>query len=70
MKRVKARKDYIVGSLQPRCVERSLHDPRECQRLIAAHGALRVAALRSRVDTEILRADRIFINVGRPGRGA
>jgi pyruvate/2-oxoglutarate dehydrogenase complex dihydrolipoamide dehydrogenase (E3) component len=65
MKRVKARKDYVAG-LSNRGVERSLKKLENCR---VYEGHAQFASPREvRVGTEILRADRIFINVG--GRAA
>src|SRR6195256_852643 len=61
MKRVKARKDYIVG-LSNRGVERSL-TTLENASVYRGHARF-VSPREVEVGTEILRADRIFINVG------
>lgn len=61
MKRVKARKDQIVGRSN-RGVERSLKNLENC-RVYEGHARL-VSAREVEVGTEILNADRIFINVG------
>jgi pyruvate/2-oxoglutarate dehydrogenase complex dihydrolipoamide dehydrogenase (E3) component len=61
MKRVKARKDHVVG-LSTRGVERSLKNLENCR---VYEGHSRFASPREvQVDTEILTSDRIFINVG------
>jgi len=65
MKRVKARKDYVVG-LSNAGVERSLKSLENC-RVYQGHARF-VAPREVQVGTEILSADRIFINVG--GRAA
>ena len=65
MKRVKARKDYVVG-LSNRGVERSLKGLENC-RVYEGHARF-IAAHEVQVGTETLSADRIFINVG--GRAA
>jgi pyruvate/2-oxoglutarate dehydrogenase complex dihydrolipoamide dehydrogenase (E3) component len=65
MKRVKARKDYVVG-LSNRGVERSLKNLENC-RLYEAHARF-VSARDVAVGDSILSSDRIFINVG--GRAA
>jgi pyruvate/2-oxoglutarate dehydrogenase complex dihydrolipoamide dehydrogenase (E3) component len=65
MKRVKARKDYVAG-LSNRGVERSLKKLENC-RVYEGHAQF-ASSREVRVGTEILRADRIFINVG--GRAA
>jgi pyruvate/2-oxoglutarate dehydrogenase complex dihydrolipoamide dehydrogenase (E3) component len=65
MKRVKARKDYVVG-LSNRAVEKSLRGLENC---VVYEGHARFASRREvQVGTETLSADRIFINVG--GRAA
>jgi len=65
MKRVKARKDYVVG-LSNRGVERSLKSLENCS---VYQGHARFVSTREvEVGTEILSSDRIFINVG--GRAA
>jgi pyruvate/2-oxoglutarate dehydrogenase complex dihydrolipoamide dehydrogenase (E3) component len=61
MKRVKARKDYVVG-LSNRGVERSLRSLENC-RIIEAHA--RFGSPREvQAGGEVLTSDRIFINVG------
>jgi pyruvate/2-oxoglutarate dehydrogenase complex dihydrolipoamide dehydrogenase (E3) component len=65
MKRVKARKDYVVG-LSNRGVERSLRSQENC-RVYQGHARF-VSPRELEVGTEILSSDRIFINVG--GRAA
>jgi len=65
MKRVKARKDYVAG-LSNRGVERSLKGLENC-RVYEGHARF-VSPRELRVGTDILRSDRIFINVG--GRAA
>jgi pyruvate/2-oxoglutarate dehydrogenase complex dihydrolipoamide dehydrogenase (E3) component len=65
MKRVKARKDYVAG-LSNRGVERSLKKLENC-RVYEGHAQFE-SPREIRVGTEILRTDRIFINVG--GRAA
>ena len=65
MKRVKARKDYVTG-LSNRGVERSLKKLENC-RVYEGHAQFE-SPRGIRVGTEILRTDRIFINVG--GRAA
>jgi pyruvate/2-oxoglutarate dehydrogenase complex dihydrolipoamide dehydrogenase (E3) component len=65
MKRVKARKDYVVG-LSNRGVERSM-TTLEHGRVYRGHARF-VSPREVEVGTEILSADRIFINVG--GRAA
>jgi len=65
MKRVKARKDYVAG-LSNRGVERSLKSL-ENSRVYEGHARF-VSPREVQVGTEILRSDRIFINVG--GRAA
>jgi len=65
MKRVKARKDYVVG-LSNHGVERSLRSLENCT---VCQGQARFVSPREvEVGTEVLSADRIFINVG--GRAA
>ena len=65
MKRVKARKDYVVG-LSNHGVERSLESQKNCR---VYRGQARLVSPREvEVGTEILGAERIFINVG--GRAA
>lgn len=61
MKRVKARKDYVVG-LSNRSVEQSLKSLENC-RVYEAHARF-VSPHEVQVGTEILSAGRIFINVG------
>ena len=61
MKRVKARKDYVVG-LSNRGVERSLKSLENCQ-VYEGHARF-VSPREVQVGTEILNADKIFINVG------
>ena len=65
MKRVKARKDHVVG-LSNRGVERSLKKLANC-RVYEGHARF-VSHRRVQVGTEVLSAGRIFINVG--GRAA
>ena len=65
MKRVKARKDHVVG-LSNQGVERSLKNLENC-RVYEAHARF-VSPREVQVGTEILTSDRIFINVG--GRAA
>jgi pyruvate/2-oxoglutarate dehydrogenase complex dihydrolipoamide dehydrogenase (E3) component len=65
MKRVKARKDYVVG-LSNHGVERSLRSLENCT--VCQGHARFVSPHEVEVGTEILGADRIFINVG--GRAA
>src|SRR5712691_4827985 len=65
MKRVKARKDYVVG-LSNHGVERSLRSLENCT--VCQGQARFVSPHEVEVGTEILGADRIFINVG--GRAA
>ena len=65
MKRVKARKDHVVG-LSNRGVERSLKSLENC-RVYEAHARF-VSPHEVRVGDETLSSDRIFINVG--GRAA
>jgi pyruvate/2-oxoglutarate dehydrogenase complex dihydrolipoamide dehydrogenase (E3) component len=65
MKRVKARKDQIVGQSN-QGVERSLKNLENC-RVYEGHARL-ISAREVEVGEEILKADRIFINVG--GRAA
>jgi pyruvate/2-oxoglutarate dehydrogenase complex dihydrolipoamide dehydrogenase (E3) component len=65
MKRVKARKDHVVG-LSNRGVERTLKNLENC-RVYEAHARF-VSPREVRVGDEILSSDRIFINVG--GRAA
>jgi pyruvate/2-oxoglutarate dehydrogenase complex dihydrolipoamide dehydrogenase (E3) component len=61
MKRVKARKDYVVG-LSNRGVERSLKNLENC-RVYEGHARF-VSPREVQVGAETLRSDRIFINVG------
>jgi pyruvate/2-oxoglutarate dehydrogenase complex dihydrolipoamide dehydrogenase (E3) component len=61
MKRVKARKDYVVG-LSNHGVERSLRSLKNCRVYEGQAGF--VSPREVQVGTEILNADRIFINVG------
>jgi pyruvate/2-oxoglutarate dehydrogenase complex dihydrolipoamide dehydrogenase (E3) component len=61
MKRVKARKDYVVG-FSNRGVERSLKSLENCQ--VHEGHARFVSPRKVQVGTEILNAERIFINVG------
>jgi pyruvate/2-oxoglutarate dehydrogenase complex dihydrolipoamide dehydrogenase (E3) component len=61
MKRVKARKDHVAGRSN-RGVERSLKKLENC-RVYEGHARL-VSRREVQVGTEILSADRIFINVG------
>jgi pyruvate/2-oxoglutarate dehydrogenase complex dihydrolipoamide dehydrogenase (E3) component len=61
MKRVKARKDYVVG-LSNRGVERSLRNLANCQ-VYAAHARF-VSPREVQAGSEVLTSDRIFINVG------
>jgi pyruvate/2-oxoglutarate dehydrogenase complex dihydrolipoamide dehydrogenase (E3) component len=61
MKRVKARKDYVVG-LSNRGVERSLKNQENC-RVYEAHARF-VSPREVQVGSEVLTAERIFINVG------
>jgi pyruvate/2-oxoglutarate dehydrogenase complex dihydrolipoamide dehydrogenase (E3) component len=61
MKRVKARKDYVVG-LSNSGVERSLKNLENC-RVYEAHARF-VSPHEVQVGTEILTSDQIFINVG------
>jgi pyruvate/2-oxoglutarate dehydrogenase complex dihydrolipoamide dehydrogenase (E3) component len=61
MKRVKARKDQIVGQSN-RGVERSLKDLENC-RVYEGHARF-VSAHEMEVGTEVLNAERIFLNVG------
>ena len=65
MKRVKARKDHVVG-LSNRGVERSLKSLENC-RVYEGHARF-MSPREVQVGTEVLNADRIFINVG--GRAA
>nr|UXE44811.1 putative pyridine nucleotide-disulfide oxidoreductase RclA [uncultured bacterium] len=65
MQRVKARKDYVVG-LSNQGVERSLKTLENC-RVYEGHARF-VSAREVEVGTEVLTAERIFINVG--GRAA
>jgi pyruvate/2-oxoglutarate dehydrogenase complex dihydrolipoamide dehydrogenase (E3) component len=61
MKRVKARKDYVVG-LSNRGVEQSLKSLQNC-RIYETHARF-VSPREVRAGDEILTSDRIFINVG------
>src|ERR1700677_5184574 len=61
MKRVKARKDYVVG-LSNGGVERSLKSLENC-RVHEAHARF-VSPREVQVGSEVLTSDRIFINVG------
>ena len=61
MKRIKARKDYVVG-LSNQGVERSLKNLENC-RVYQAHARF-VSPREVQVGTEVLTAERIFINVG------
>src|SRR5271154_3006987 len=61
MKRVKARKDYVVG-LSNHAVERSLKSLENC-RVYETHARF-VSAHEVQVGGEVLTADRIFINTG------
>src|ERR1700756_4343821 len=61
MKRVKARKDHVVG-LSTTGVERSLKNLKNC-RVYQGHARF-VSPREVEVGTEILRSERIFINVG------
>jgi pyruvate/2-oxoglutarate dehydrogenase complex dihydrolipoamide dehydrogenase (E3) component len=61
MKRVKARKDYVVG-LSNHGVERSLKNLENC-RVYEGHGRF-VSPREVQVGAEVLNADRIFLNVG------
>jgi pyruvate/2-oxoglutarate dehydrogenase complex dihydrolipoamide dehydrogenase (E3) component len=61
MKRVKARKDHVVG-LSNRGVERSLKTLQNC-RVYEAHARF-VSPHEVQVGSEVLTSDRIFINVG------
>ena len=61
MKRVKARKDHVVG-LSNRGVERSLKNLENC-RVYEAHARF-VSPREVQVGSEVLTSDRIFINVG------
>jgi len=65
MQRVKARKDQIVGQSNSG-VERSLKNLENCQ--VYEQHARFISAHEVEVGTEVLRSDRIFINVG--GRAA
>ena len=60
MKRIKARKDHVVG-LSNQGLERSLKNPKNCT---VYQGQARASwrRMRSRSGTDRLRADRIFIN--------
>lgn len=61
MKRVKARKDHVVG-LSNRGVERSLKSLQNCH-VFEGHARF-VSPREVRVGSEVLTSDRIFINVG------
>ena len=61
MKRVKARKDYVVG-LSNRGVERSLKSLENC-RVYEGHARF-ISPHEVQVGAEVLTSDRIFINVG------
>src|SRR6185312_1126874 len=61
MKRVKARKDQVAG-LSTRGVERSLKTLENCT-VYESHARLR-SAQEVEVGNEVLRSDRIFLNVG------
>ena len=61
MKRVKARKDHVVG-LSNRGVERSLKNLENC-RVIEAHARF-VSPREVQAGSEVLTSDRIFVNVG------
>jgi pyruvate/2-oxoglutarate dehydrogenase complex dihydrolipoamide dehydrogenase (E3) component len=61
MKRVKARKDHVVG-LSNRGVEQSLKNQENCH-VIAAHAQF-VSPREVHAGSEVLTSDRIFINVG------
>ena len=61
MKRVKARKDYVVG-LSSRGVERSLKELEHCR--VYKGNARFVSRREVQVGNEVLSAERIFINVG------
>src|SRR5580692_158596 len=61
MKRVKARKDHVVG-LSNRGVERSLRNLENC-RVYEAHARF-VSPHEVQAGSEVLTSDRIFINVG------
>src|SRR5215213_1911901 len=65
MKRVKARKDEVVGA-STRGVERSLRNQENCT-VYTGHARLR-SAREVEVGDEVLRAEKIFLNVG--GRAA
>ncbi|HMF62256.1 MAG TPA: FAD-dependent oxidoreductase, partial [Vicinamibacterales bacterium] len=65
MKRVKARKDQVVG-VSTRGVERSLKTLKNCT-VYEGHARFR-SAQEVEVGDEVLRSDRIFLNVG--GRAA
>jgi pyruvate/2-oxoglutarate dehydrogenase complex dihydrolipoamide dehydrogenase (E3) component len=65
MKRVKARKDEVAGA-STRGVERSLRNQDNCT-VYTGHARLR-SACEVEVGNEVLRADKIFLNVG--GRAA
>jgi pyruvate/2-oxoglutarate dehydrogenase complex dihydrolipoamide dehydrogenase (E3) component len=61
MKRVKARKDYVVG-LSKRSVERTLKDLETCQ--VYEDHARFLSPREVQAGREVLTSDRIFINVG------
>src|ERR1700683_3123759 len=61
MKRVKARKDHVVG-LSNRGVERSLKNLEKCQ-VYEAHAQF-VSPREVQAGSEVLTSDRIFVNVG------
>ena len=61
MKRVKARKDYVVG-LSNHGVERSLKSLQNCQ-VFETHARF-VSPREVQAGSELLTSDRIFINVG------
>jgi pyruvate/2-oxoglutarate dehydrogenase complex dihydrolipoamide dehydrogenase (E3) component len=61
MKRVKARKDHVVG-LSNRGVERSLRNQENC-RVFEAHARF-VSPREVQAGSEVLTSDRIFVNVG------
>ena len=65
MKRVKARKDEVAGA-STRGVERSLRNQKNCT-VYTGHARLR-SAREVEVGGEVLRAEKIFLNVG--GRAA
>src|SRR5262245_43930865 len=61
MKKVKARKDYVVG-LSNKGVERSLRSNPKCT-VYVGHARF-ISPREVSVDNEVLRAEKIFINVG------